>query len=379
MGHGPKERLQGAVYEDEAGIIECVGVRKEVGDKVSGGVLFDRDIQIGKAERTRGVTPKGARRQEDCIRCSPGQAESREPGWEGISQGAEGAGRQGDEPQAEGPSRQGVRQGSRRRADDGQVEGGQVDSEGEPRAAVSASHEEEGPRQHEGHEGPSSRPEIKVGKLTRARAALVRQAERDQAVAVSLSGGKDSLVVLDLCCRTFPVVEAYFLYLVPGLEAVEAPARAAAKKQGVPLTVFPHWNLAEYMRRGIFHHRVRQVPRLKFKTAERYIRLKMGIEWIAYGHRQSDSYNRRLFLEDAGHVEEHTSRLYPIYDWVDRDVRAYMKMRNIPTPPTYGQTGRSSGFDLTSECMEWLRKSNRRDYEKVLQWFSVAEIIGGQE
>ncbi len=48
---------------------------------------------------------------------------------------------------------------------------------------------------------------------------LAEYAKKHDSVLVSYSGGKDSLVTLDLCTRTFKRVTAFFMYFVPGPSA----------------------------------------------------------------------------------------------------------------------------------------------------------------
>ncbi len=193
---------------------------------------------------------------------------------------------------------------------------------------------------------------------------------------VALSGGKDSLVTLDLCCQVFPVVEAYFMYLVPDLLAVEGSAVRAAERWHVPLHKIPHWNLAEYLKKGVYHHRARglKVRNLKARDVEAYMRNKTGITWIAYGDRQQDSIVRRRYLRECGHVNDVHHRLYPVHDWTTRQVKVYLKARQIPLPTTFGQTTVSAGFDLSSGCMAWLRRKSPSDYAKVQRWFTC---LGG--
>ena len=49
---------------------------------------------------------------------------------------------------------------------------------------------------------------------------------QSDACLVAFSGGKDSLVVMDMSLRSFSRVEAFFMYLVPGLESVELELEA---------------------------------------------------------------------------------------------------------------------------------------------------------
>lgn len=64
---------------------------------------------------------------------------------------------------------------------------------------------------------------------------LQEQARKHPAVLVSFSGGKDSLAVLDLCCRAFNHVVAFYMYLVPGLRHIEERLEWAKAKYGIEI------------------------------------------------------------------------------------------------------------------------------------------------
>ena len=64
---------------------------------------------------------------------------------------------------------------------------------------------------------------------------LARAAEEDSRVVVGFSGGKDSLVCLDLATRCFKQVAAYFMYFIPGLKCCQLALEAARRQWNVPI------------------------------------------------------------------------------------------------------------------------------------------------
>ena len=71
-------------------------------------------------------------------------------------------------------------------------------------------------------------------------------------VIVGFSGGKDSVVTLDLCMKHFSRVEAYFLYYVPGLSFNERMLTWAEHHYGLTIYRLPHFELAQFLRYGSF-------------------------------------------------------------------------------------------------------------------------------
>lgn len=197
-------------------------------------------------------------------------------------------------------------------------------------------------------------------------------------VLVGLSGGKDSLVILDLCCRYIPQVEAYYMYLVPGLETFEAPVDAAALRHGVKVHKVPHWDVARLIRYAVLRPHVRgaeEIRLVKLSDVEASLRAQTGIDWVVLGERANDSYMRRFYTRVDDGVQTGPRKAYPVWDWLDADVYAYLRHRNITIPsvdPGFIKN-RSSGFTLTGKSLSALHRLHKADYQRVLRTFPYAE------
>lgn len=216
--------------------------------------------------------------------------------------------------------------------------------------------------------------------LAGSRELLRRACGVSAAVLVALSGGKDSLATLAVCRDAFPRVEAFYMYLVPGLSFVEEPMDRLCNKLGVKLHKVPHWSLAEMLRKGLFADRVRalHLRNLKQRDVEDHLRQVAGIEWTAWGHRQSDSVSRRFYLRKIEGYDPAHHRLHPIWNWSTDDVLRYLKAKGI-TPPEHkwGQEGRGmTGFNpLRADCLLWIRNRHPSDWQRVLKVFPQAEAV----
>jgi 3'-phosphoadenosine 5'-phosphosulfate sulfotransferase (PAPS reductase)/FAD synthetase len=228
--------------------------------------------------------------------------------------------------------------------------------------------------------GGTKAARAQIGHLASVAAKVTAQAGAAAAgkpsrVIVGLSGGKDSLCVLDLCARHFDHVEAFFMYLVPGLECAEGPARAAAKRAGVRLHMVPHFQLPELLQLHRPLTKRKKTRALGLFDIEARVRLDSGIDWVAYGWRESDSMHRRWHLRKSGHADVVGRRLFPIASWVKADVLGYLHARRIPVPKSIGQDNSTvSGIGLDGESLRWMRDHYPRDYAKVLRVFPFAHL-----
>jgi len=226
-------------------------------------------------------------------------------------------------------------------------------------------------------------PGLVAGAQDMLRRAL---ADGDGRLIVGLSGGKDSLVTLDLACRAAGAeaserVLPFFMFLVRGLRCVEAGIEAAAARHRVRVVYFPHWILDRHLAgANLMPHPLWRAQRqsrapLGINDIERAARAKIGAEaFIAYGHRMDESLPRRGMLKGRAGYLEKERRVYPLWNWSSKDVFAYLRARRIPLPVQLGK-GDVSGVDLTLPAMSVLKEHYPDDYARVREVFPYVDAL----
>ena len=209
-----------------------------------------------------------------------------------------------------------------------------------------------------------------------AKALLARVvgASPTPALMVGFSGGKDSIATLDLAVKVFPRVEAFFMYLVPGLRVEdETIRRVMVQFPTVKLHRLPHWDLSTYMRANIFgcNPRAREVQKLDLAKIEAFLRAKTGIEWFAYGERCSDGLVRNAKLKKIQGIAVKQRRVYPLWTWKERDVVGYLHARKLPLPRKIGGRKVSGAVAVHPQPLSWLKREYPDDYAKVLAHFPL--------
>ena len=114
---------------------------------------------------------------------------------------------------------------------------------------------------------------------------------------------------------------------------------------------------------------------MKLADVAKSIRLKYGMEYCFLGMKKADGMNRRLMLkgyEENGY--ENNGFVYPLADWTQKDILAYMKQRNLPEPIRYSLKA-SSGIGFNEDCLLWMRKNYPQDLEKIYRVFPMAERV----
>lgn len=160
---------------------------------------------------------------------------------------------------------------------------------------------------------------------------LKEKAEVSDSCLVAYSGGKDSLVVMDLCMKTFRNVVPFFMYFVPGLAVIDKQLAYCKERWGKDVLMYPHWLLYRCLKNGIYcdeHFSKDEMPEPTLLDIYTWVRQETGISFLATGAKKSDS------------------------------------------------SGKSAtGVDLSTPSLLWLHDKHPRDFRKLLEFFPFAEAV----
>lgn len=214
---------------------------------------------------------------------------------------------------------------------------------------------------------------------------VIRRAKSEygiEKVIVAVSGGKDSIATLGVCCEHWGAenVRGYFMYLVPNLSFQEKYLKYLEGRFGIePILRLPHWALVHRFRKGLLRlptPDAKQPHSIKIRQVENYVRVKTGFSWVATGERTRDSIQRNAQIKVCNGINPQRLRIYPVGYWTTAAVFNYMKMRGIALPGDYGVIGRSFG-SLWAENLIGIRDRYPEDYAKIkaLYPFVDAQIV----
>lgn len=191
-------------------------------------------------------------------------------------------------------------------------------------------------------------------------------------VLVAFSGGKDSVVTLDVCMRHFAHVEGFFMFQVRGLSFQESILRYYEDKYGIPIHRIPHFELSQWLRYGLFRPDDLDCPIVSVKETYDYMRDNTGIWWIAAGERIADSVWRRAMIKSSGTIDEKRGRFFPVAEWRKDDVRAYIRQRRLKVGVESSKLGFSFRSLMGHDLMQ-IQKYFPADYAKIRRWFPLVD------
>jgi 3'-phosphoadenosine 5'-phosphosulfate sulfotransferase (PAPS reductase)/FAD synthetase len=194
-------------------------------------------------------------------------------------------------------------------------------------------------------------------------------------VVLFYSGGKDSLVLLDMARQKFKEVVCVFMYFVPGLVHCEIYLNYARRFPNVRVVQYEHFSLSEIRRHGIYC-KATDEPKRTLKDVSEQACQDAGIAWSLYGMKKADSLNRRIWLdtlEDLA-VERRTSKAYPLSLWTNKLVNNYRERTRLPHPISYGDKA-SNGVGFNYDCFLYLRRYYPQDLATIYRHFPASEQL----
>lgn len=197
------------------------------------------------------------------------------------------------------------------------------------------------------------------------------QARVTDSVIVAFSGGKDSIVTLDLCFRYFKNVKPFFMYICPDLSFQERMLEWYERKYQTEIIRLPHMDVSEFFHYGSFRAPDITFPIVSINDIYKYVRLKTDIWWISAGERINDSIVRRAMMKKSGSIDVQRGRFYPISAWNKKEVMQYIKYHNL----YLSQDSRKLGFSFRSlegHELLMLKQNFPEDYQKILHLYPFA-------
>jgi phosphoadenosine phosphosulfate reductase len=203
---------------------------------------------------------------------------------------------------------------------------------------------------------------------------LSQVASRSPRVAVAFSGGKDSLVVLDLCARAFKEVVLVHVYKVPGLGIYERQIKWAQRQYSCDVVRFPNPQYFFHRQEGFYcfpDHVCDEFPNLVIQEILSALPYVLGCP-LATGRKAIDNFwtSKKATGEDWMNGDE----IRPIHTWRTHEVVGYLASRKIPVPESDGRKS-AAGDDLSRPGTLWLYDRHRKDYEKMCRYYPFLPAI----
>lgn len=194
---------------------------------------------------------------------------------------------------------------------------------------------------------------------------------------VFFSCGKDSIALLDMVAPVFDRVVCVFMYFVPGMKHTDRYLNDAKRRYpNVEIMQVEHFAMTSARKYGVYC-----LPNPKQRLSslgeiDEQVRQKTGISISFYGSKKNDGLNRRLMLNSYGElpIQQKTQKYYPLADFSNKEVLAYIKAKRLATPIRYSQKQSNAlGFNL--ECFLWMQKNEPQDLQLVYKHFPMSRQI----
>lgn len=202
-------------------------------------------------------------------------------------------------------------------------------------------------------------------------------------VILGMSRGKDALATWCALADHDITVIPVHLDLIPGLQFVDDDIARLEDHFGQRIHRLPHPGFYRWLTNLVYQPPERcaviEAANLNaYDYAELWeaFRADQNLDpdtWIAIGTRSADSIHRRMSWQKHGPWRPKTREVWAIGDWKIADVRACLAAHNVQLGVDYAWFKRSfDGIDY--RFLEPLRRHAPDDYQRVLDWFPLADL-----
>lgn len=206
-------------------------------------------------------------------------------------------------------------------------------------------------------------------------------AKTSRVILFHSANGKDSITLLNLMAPYFEQIVCVYMYMVPNLDHINRYIRHSEEKYpNCKFIQTPHYAYYNYKKHGFGG--TEQVAYAEYNVSKitDKIRAETGLEWAIFGFKKNDSLNRRLMLNtyEDSMTSEKGQKLYPLADWKNSDVLAYIKKNRLIEPVKYGNIGNlaSQGTDITNiSFLQWCKDNYPEDLKKIYTEFPDSERL----
>lgn len=188
--------------------------------------------------------------------------------------------------------------------------------------------------------------------------------------------GKDSIALLSMLQPHFKKVVCVCKYLVKDLELLNPFFLWAKKFPNVEVIQVPSPALFQYKRDGVYQvKKFSNLKLIKDRDIEEWLKREYNTPLIVNGSKRGDNFVNAGVYNKASKSEFLTDydKYYPLVNWKNKEVLAYIHNNKLPKPLTFGSKSKSSGISLGFDCLLWLFGNFPRDFKKVCAEFPLIE------
>jgi 3'-phosphoadenosine 5'-phosphosulfate sulfotransferase (PAPS reductase)/FAD synthetase len=109
-----------------------------------------------------------------------------------------------------------------------------------------------------------------------------------------------------------------------------------------------------------------------FKKVEKLSKLLFKTDWNLIGIKKNDSPTRRMNISVNGWYQENCGKVYPLFDWSDKDVWMCIKKYNLIINRCYEWFGRSQDV-VNIKHLYPLKDKSPDDYDRFVREFPLIE------